>query len=309
MPTLTLVERFSRPLLTGLAALLPLLAGTADAQGPVLGWDEPGVRYVEAASLALAMGDVATVDGDVLTWRGAEGIATFFFGSSQALLQAPGSGGPDEWSLSAPVLRAGAAELARLATPPPEHAAAGWLLPLDAVQLLGVATDNAGGLTLLHLPNELTAALLLPTPAAQTPRAAGATWETTEVGGSLALRIYANDRLSLLLLDLDLTPLAFPEVTSLVDAAAARIGSDHALLLVVSALDETAWEGRMLFEQEGRVLEVRHPYRLRVYRGSADSVGPDEPAAAVVMLPASFSLYRPLTVSWAGVEATVTFRR
>ncbi len=310
MPILTPVTRFSRPLLAGLAALLSLLVGAAEGQGAVLGWDEPGVRYVEAASLAVAMGDVATVDGDVLTWRGAEGIATFFLGSSQALLQAPGSGGPDEWSLSAPVLRARAAELARLAMSPPEHAAAGWLLPLDAVQLLGVATDNAGGLTLLHLPNELTAVLLLPTPAVQMPSAvAGATWETTEVGGSLALRIYANDRLSLLLLDLDLTPLAFPEVTSVVDAAAARIGSDHALLLVVSALDETAWEGRMLFEQEGRVLEVRHPYRLRVYRGSADSVGPDEPAAAVVMLPASFSLYRPLTVSWAGVEATVTFRR
>jgi len=30
--------------------------------------------------------------------------------------------------------------------------------------------------------------------------------------------------------------------------------------------------------------------------------------AAVVLLPSTFSLYRPLTVSWAGVEATVTLR-
>lgn len=293
-----------------LSVLILLVAVHGVARAQVLGLDGPGVRYVEAASLAVSMGDVATVDGEVLTWRGVQGVVTFFLGSSVALLQAPGSGGPDEHSLSATVRTIQASELARLSMQLPDHPAAGWLLPLDAVQLLGVANDEVGGLSLLHLPNGATTGVQLPTPVADTPRAAyGASWEAAEIGGSPALRIYASDRLSLLLLDLDLAPLAFPDATAVVDAAAARIGVDHALLLVVSALDETAWESRLVFEQDGRVLEVRHPYRLRVYRGSAEVVTPDQAAAAVVMLPVSFSLYRPLKVTWAGVEATVTFRR
>lgn len=320
MPLEALANGLVRLALAGSALMLTLLPGTASAQtaAAVLGWDGPGVRYVEAASLAVALGDVATVAEGALTWRGAQGVATFFLGSSQALLQAPGSAGPDEWALSAPVLRFGPDELERLASAPPAHASAGWMLPLDAVQLLGVAAEGAegafvtgfSGVITLHLPGGGVSALVLPAPVTERPDSwMGAAWEVTEIGGSPALRFYAGERLSLLLLDLDLTPLAFPEVTAIVDEAAARIGSDHALLLIVSALEESPWESRMVFEQDGRVLEVRHPYRLRVYRGSADVVGPDEPAAGVVMLPASFSLYRPLKVYWADLEATVTFRR
>lgn len=306
------------------AALLLQLAASALAQtGPqpaqpgaqVLAWESAGALYVEAASLAVALGDVVTATGDALTWRGADGVATYFLGSSHALLQAPGSGGPDEWALSAPVLKLEPDELSRLAAPPPPAPAAGWLLPLDAVQLLGVATVVAQSMPAatpsLRLPNGGVVALALPQPSAAEAvgaTAVAATWEVVEIGGVPALRFYVEERLSLLLLDLDLAPLAFPEATAVIDETAARVGSDHALLLIVSASEPTAWDADLVFQQDGRVLEVRHPYRLRVYHGSAASVGPDEPAAGVVLLPNTFSLYRPLSVSWSAIEATVTFR-
>lgn len=314
MPSLTALRALSWLALLALACISPLPTASAQAQhgAPVLAIDAAGVRYVEAASLAVVLGDVVTAAGDVLTWRGAEGVATFFLGSSQALLQSPGSGGPDEWTLSAPVRRASGDELADLA-PQVSSPVSGWLLPLDAVQLLGVAAETAGAAgvsTVLHLPGGGQSAVALPAP--RPPPLAdrpGAAWEVVELAGTPALRFYSGEALSLLLIDLDLAPLAVPEATAIVDAAVAKAGSDHALLVVVSALEEATWESSLLFEQDGRALEVRHPYRLRVYRGSAEMVGPDAPAAAVVLLPATFSLYRPLTVSWAGLEAAVTFRR
>ncbi len=294
------------------AQATPQPAVTASPQ--VLAWESAGALYVEAASLALALGDVVTATVDALTWRGADGVATYFLGSSLALLQTPGSGGPDEWALSAPVLRLSGGELGLLPAAPPPAPAAGWLLPLDAVQLLGVATVDADPTSrqtpALALPGGRTAELALAVPSDPAPGGAlGAAWEVVEIGGVPALRFYVEERLSLLLLDLDLAPLAFPEATAVVDEAAARVGSDHALLLIVTASEATAWDADLVFQQDGRVLEVRHPYRLRVYRGSATDVGPERPAAAVVLLPNAFSLYRPLRVSWAAIEASVTFRR
>jgi len=51
------------------------------------------------------------------------------------------------------------------------------------------------------------------------------------------------------------------------------------------------------------------PYRVHVFRGDPAALAPGREVVAVVLLPATFSLYRPLAVSWAGVEATVTLRR
>jgi hypothetical protein len=48
---------------------------------------------------------------------------------------------------------------------------------------------------------------------------------------------------------------------------------------------------------------------MRMVQGSSSRVGPDAPAAAVLLLPAWFDLYRPITIGWQGVRATITFRR
>lgn len=319
-------------------ALAPALAQGA-AAGTLPGLVLSGVEYVDAAALALTLGDVVTANGGILTWRGAEGVVTFFAGSADALLQRPGDGGADDWSLSAPVetgvaeFRAGSEAPTGAGPAVVPGAAAGWALPLDAVQLLGVAFELTPGGVLLHGPSgqDLRLVMLEAGGADAGSQAQGGNveqgvvgggsaelaglaavdsrWEMTEIAGAPALRFFAPPGKSLLLLDLDLAPLAFPEATAAVDAAVAKAGSDHALLLVVSALSPQPWSSSLMFEQDGRSLEVRHPYRLRVYQGEPDSVGPGESVAAIVLLPSSFSLYRPLSVTWEAIDATVTFRR
>ncbi len=288
-----------RPLL----ALLTLtLTASAAAQQPVTGAVRGGVTYVAAASLAVALGDVVTSDGATLTWRGAEGVATFFAGSADALLQRPGDGGPAEWALSAPVLREAGSGAGG------DGGAAGWLLPLDAVQLLGVAAEEGPGGTALYGPGGVRMSVTLPAPApAASVEAAGA-WEPVSLGAASGVRFFAGDQ-SLLLLDLDLLPLAYPEAMAVVDDAVTRAGSDHVLLLLATSLAAGELDTAIAFAQGDRQLVVRAPYRVTVFRGDPAALAPGHEVAAVVLLPATFSLYRPLTVSWAGVEATVTLRR
>jgi len=279
-------------------ALVLCLAASAAAQRPVAGVERGGATYVEARSLAVALGDVVTAAGDTLTWRGAEGVVTFFAGSAEALLQRPGDGGPSEWALAAPVARDPAAM---------DAAGGGWLLPLDAVQLLGVATVEGPDGPVLHAPNGEVLVVALPAPAPTAGDEFGPDWEPVTMGGAAGLRFFAGDQ-SAMLLDLDLLPLAYPEATAAVDAAAARAGSDHALLLVATAAAPRPLDTAFTFRQGGQELTVRAPYRVHVFRGDAERLGPGREVAAVVLLPSTFSLYRPLTVSWAGVEATVTLR-
>jgi len=262
-----------------------------------------GVTFVAAGALGTALGDVVTTAGGVLTWRGSEGVATFFLGSADALLQRPGDGGPDDWALAAPPLLAPGGSQADVGD---------WLLPLDAVQLVGVAAGWIDGQVYLHLPKGESVAVATATDAVQddasfmpAPRAFS---EVSDVAGVPALRFFADDDLSLLLLDLDLAPLAYPELTDVIDAAAERAGSDQALLALVTSLSEREWSSALTFQQDTLTVEVRSYYRFHLYVGGTDLVSPNAPVAAVVLLPGAFSLYKPITVSWAGQVATVTFR-
>lgn len=321
-----------------LALLVFAVLSAPSAAQSVAGELVDGVPYLDLAALAHHLGVVMTAMDDVATWRGAAGVATFFLGSADALMQRPGDAGPVDQALAAPVLvRAGI-----------------WLVPLDAAPLLGVdavvsrslaAGDGAGGgaagqgagggasapldaaaaaiVVRLVLPDgreltvdledasrPLTAAAAGASSMDAAPGSNGVTWEVSDIGPNVpALRFFAGDTASLLLVDLDLAPLAFPEWTAVVDAAADEAGADHALLLLVTALEPAAWQTSLHFSQDGRVLEARHPYRLRLHLGSAGSVAPGAPVAGVVLLPASFSLYRPLEVAWQGATGVITFRR
>jgi len=282
------------------AVLLAITLQLARAQGTVDGLDVAGVTYVEAGSLAFALGDVVTVTDETLTWRGEEGVATFFEGSSVALLQRPGDAGPTEWPLSAAVFAAGGSS---------GVGGVGWYLPLDAVQLLGVAAEESAGEMILYAPNGARLDIVLPRPEVDVAGPdAGTGSELAQLGAATGLRLFSHDQ-SLLLLDLDLLPLAFPEATEVIDDAALRAGKDHVLLLVGTSLTDGALSTAVAFEQSDRRLEVAAPYRVHVYRGDPGAVGPGHDLAAVVLLPATFSLYEPLSVSWSGVEATITFRR
>lgn len=318
----------SRMWLLSVVAVLALLGSTRvhaqrlEALPAVM---EAGTVYVAVQPLALTLGVVATVNANSLTWRGQQGVVTFFADSPEALLQAASGGAPQEWSLSAPV---------RVLNQE-------WFVPLDGLQLLGLAlpADLTSAPTALSLPagrevrleyraNTMTG----PSAAAEAgtgasadlnsgadpnwsgePRALSqAGWELADVGPALpALRFFDDGGVSLLLIDLVLVPLAFPELTKLVDAAAddaAAASGDQPLLLLVTALQPSRWEARLRFVQGERSLEVDDPYRLLLQLGSAEEVSPTAPAAGVVLLPPGFNLYRPLRVEWGGISAEVTFR-
>lgn len=260
--------------------------------------DRGGIIYLEAAPLALALGVVAVADGNVLTWRGEAAYTTLFSGSPDALSQ-PAGQGPQEVTLSAPVLQQGG----------------GWFLPLDALPLLGVPVPDdprrpsqltlTSGLRLpLHYFLEDTAA-----PAVITT--GRASWEPAEPPLA-GVRFFDGDGVSLLLLDLSLLPLAAPLLTGAVDQALVRAhqaNDDHVLLLLVTALADRPWEARLLFQQEGRQLELAPPFRLLLQQGEADRVTPHLPVVGAVLLPPSFNLYKPLQVTWGGAAAEVRFRR
>lgn len=282
-----------------LALLLPLLA-TAAAQAVVaLPALERGGVLVEAGALARALGVVATASDGVLTWRGATGLVTFFAGSSDVLAQAPGAAAPTDVSLPTPVVRE----------------ADGWYLPLAALPLLGLEPPGEARPALLTLPDERALPLAYraePRAAAQRPPPPGHAGAEPAEAPLAGVRFFDGAGASLLLLDLALVPLAAPGLTVDVDRAldrAGAAGSDHVLLLLVTATAELPWEAALAFEQDGRRLEARHPYRLLVERGSAERVAPGAPVVGAVLLPASFSLYRPLRVEWAGQAAEVRFRR
>lgn len=277
---------------------------------------EAGTVYVAVQPLALALGVVATTNANSLTWRGQQGVVTFFDASPGALLQAASGGEPQELSLSAPVRVLG-------------HE---WFVPLDALQLLGLVlpADLTSAPQALILPSGREVRLeyvasptTTPAPAdaagSADPNGSGearalsqAGWELADVGPALpALRFFDDDGVSLMLVDLVLVPLAFPELTKLVDAAAdaaEAASGDQPLLLLVTALHASEWEARLRFVQGGRSIEVDDPYRLLLQLGSAENVSPTAPAAGVVLLPPGFNLYRPLRVEWSGMSAEVTFR-
>lgn len=262
-----------------------------------------GVTHVDAGALAAALGDVVTAAGGVLTWSGTEGVATFFLGSADALMQRPQDGGADEWALSAPPL---------LRSPGTPTNPSDWLLPIDAVQLLGVAASVLGDRVFVHLPDgSMLAVATQPEHPAHEPSlsdmALGSS-EVTTVAGVPALRFFVEDALSLLLLDLDLAPLAFPELTTVIDQATARAGGDQALLALVTSLARLEWSTSLVFAQDDLTVEVRSPYRFHLYLGDEATVSPEAPVAGVILLPPAFSLYKPIAVSWAGRTATVTFR-
>ncbi len=286
-------------LLAVLLSLPPMLAQSPLAARSLRAARRGGTVYVELTTLARAIGAVATSDGAVLTFRGVKGVVTFFAGSSDALQQRPGDAGPEDVSLSAPVVLFGS----------------DWWAPLPALDLVGVA-PVAGDALVAPGGEEYQLALEAFPGAPPTPVAAGADspWETDALpGGVPVLRFFDGD-VSLSLLDLALLPIARPDLTRSVDAVldeaveAAGAG-DNLLLLQVVALTDGSWEPALRFSQGDRELEVRYPYRLLVLGGAPDGVGPTQPVAGVVLLPAGFDLYAPLQVEWNGIPAVVTFRR
>lgn len=250
--------------------------------------------YVDVLALAKLLGDIAVHGDGSLTWRAAAGVLTLFEGSPDALLQGQGEALAQDVSFSAPVLVEDGV----------------WFAPADALDLLGLSVSDG----VVMLPGGTSVALKLPPPTVR-GRDGSSEIETLD-HGLAALRFFAPSRTepasdgpSLMLTDLSLLALVVPELAAAIEAAVTSIGQDKGLLIVVSALEEEPWQATLTFQQGDHSIEVRAPYRLKLITGNADRVTPAEPATAVVLLPPSFSLYRPMTVGWQGMSAVVTFRR
>lgn len=281
----------------GLAVLL--LGPWAAAAGTVDGQRIDGVAYAPADAVARALGDIIVSGRGSLTWRSARGTLTVFDGSPDALWQADGAPRAQTMGLSAPVaLRDGR-----------------WWLPLDALDTLGVRRDGAD----LVLPDGETMSFRLPPP----PTGDGHS-RVDELGdGVIVLRLFPDGGtaadaasrdatapvLAAMLTDLDMLPLIDPTERGVIDRALEGTAPDKPLLVVVTALRQSAWQPSFTLSQRGRSLEFRYPYRMRLVDGSSRRVGPGAAASLLLLLPDWFDLYRPITVSWQGVTGSVTFRR
>lgn len=290
------MTRPPRPALAGpvLAALWLLLAfAVASSQTPsVDGLRISGSDYYALDDLARALGySVGEGDGSV-TIRTPNGVLTVFDGSPDALWQAAAGGEPERRVAALPVARVDGR----------------WFLPPDLLDALGARLQ--GDVVLLDDGRRLSVAF--PPPAVlYTARSA----EVVDLGyGVPGLRFYAAgaqgaETVSLLLVDLGLLPLVFPEQRERLDAFVGGLDQDKPLYVVVTALTPSEWESALQFSQGDRSLEVRYPFRLRLLDGDANRVAPDSPAVGLVLLPDRFNLREPLTVRWGEVSASVTFRR
>jgi len=268
--------------------------GWAGAQGletePIAAMRAADRILVDLTALSQRYGwSVSVFDGSI-TVRTGTGILTVFADSPDALWQRAGDVEPATVPLSMP----------------PRETDAGWFVPEDMLQVLDIEVVNEavsvpGGLAPLSFPPTATV---------------GDGFEVARLGsGMIALRFFGSgtagsDTVSLLLSDLALLALVVPEQRDVLDRLLVDgpLANDHPLLVTVTAVAPADWEPAFVFEQGDIRFEVRYPFRVQVVSGSFERVTPDAPAVGVVLLPARFSLDRPMTVRWSGVTAEVTFR-
>lgn len=249
------------------------------------------VTLVEARAVARRLGLLLSEGAGVLTLRSPAGILTLFETSPDVVWKSASAAAAVERSLSGPVV----------------HREGGWWLPSDALSFFGI--DMVAGV--LRGEDGTAVALAFP-PAGPELHHGG---ELVDLGSGVpGLRLYAPGTAgpatrSLLLADATLLGLALPEHRERFDQLVARVGSDHALILVVTALESGPWQAEVGFSQGDLRVEARHPFRLRLLSGDPASVGPRAPVLGVVLLPESFNLRAPIEVTWGHASAVIRFRR
>lgn len=244
-----------------------------------------GTLYVSVSDLASIMGYSLTESKESLAIR-TPNVLILFSGSPDI------SYGGTEDTLSAPVFVQGEEE---------------WFAPEDVLSFLGLGSIG----NLITLPDGRTLSLEFPSiPLVTSSRSA-----VIDLGNNVeGLAFYAAgsadaDTLSVLMVDVGLMGLAFPEQQKTFDELQQKFTSGKPVYVVVTALAETSWESVFTIEQQGRALEYRAPGSLSLLEGSPDSVSPDRPVSAILLLPDWVNLRESITVSWSGVTATIQFRR
>ncbi len=268
------------------SAVAPVVVGaplTARADGP---W-----TLVAADDLARALGATTSAEDGAFTLRLPSGVLTVFADQPDALWQAAGAVEPTStWSALPVPVRDGR-----------------WFLPEDLLDVLHVAVDGDA----VQLPDGTWRPLAFE----RAPVAAAAAGQVVALGPAVeGLRLYAEGvagqaAVSLLAVDLGLVGLAFPEQQAALDAVLRDLGDAKALLLVVTAVADAAWQPAVFVIQDGRETLLSAPFAVQVLDGDPERVTPAAPVVAVAFLPPDLDVRRPLTLRWAGASGTWTLRR
>ena len=250
-----------------------------------------GATYPSLTDVSRALGYSVSEAPNSLTVRAQDGVLTVFEDAPDVVWKTPSSA-EDELSLPAPVVRRDGV----------------WYAPEELFTLFGA---RLSGETLV-LPDGRLLGLRFPP---ELPAARGKDFETVALGNQVdALALYAGgsagaDSLSMMLVDVGLLGLAFPEIQGALDAFMGDLKSGRPLYFVVTAVGESPWETAVRFRQGGKTFEALYPDGLNVLEGEAGSAAPEEPVSGVLLLPDAFNLREPVTVEWMGAAATFRFRR
>lgn len=274
------------------AGMLPWGSGSAQSSGgdPVPAVRAAGRVLVELTTLARRHGWSASASGASLTVRSSRGILTVFHAAPDVLWQPAGEA---------------EAVVIPMSTPP-QSTPAGWFVPEDLLQVLGI--EIVGGA--VSVPGGTAPLAFPPSPVA------GDGFEVAQLGGgATGLRFFASgaaggEAVSMLVADLALLALAVPEQRAVLDRVLVEgpMAEEHPLLVTVTAVGAAGWEPTLVFEQGDLRFEARYPFRFQLVAGDAERVSPEQPAVGVVLLPARFSLEDPLWIHWGGATGEVTFR-
>lgn len=232
--------------------------------------------------LAREFGQVPTEVGDSVTLRLPEGVLTLWEGNS-ALLWFPSNGESVETRLARPT----------------SFSDGHWWVSAQLARVLG---GSISGRTLL-LPGR--ARLLLDLPAAHT--STGGSQQLSLPNSVQALSLTSGDQ-TLLLVDLSLLGLAYPDQQVKIDGFIAALGGQHALYFVLTTQTESSWEASFTVEQGGALLELQHPWDVAVLAGNEQLVTPAQPVSGVLLLPPSVNLRAALTVKWQDTAGATAFR-
>ena len=265
------------------------LAAWAGAQ------DVPALRlagepYLSLTDVSRALGYSVSEAPNSLTVRAEGGMLTVF--ESPDILWKTPTSAEDELNLPAPVVRQNGL----------------WYAPEELFVLFEVRLEGEA----LVLPDGRRLDLTFPL---EKVAARGRGFETVSLGNQVdALALYASgsagaDSVSLLLVDVGLLGLAFPDQQRALDAFMGSLKRGRPLYFVVSASSESPWETVVRFHQGEQSFEARYPEGLNVLEGEAGSASPERPVSGVVILPDTFNLREPVSVEWMSAGSSFQFRR
>jgi hypothetical protein len=183
-----------------------------------------------------------------------------------------------------------------------------WFAPEDSLSFLKVTLTG----TTLTFPDGQMATLEFP---ASPTMFSSSRSLLVDLGNSVTgLTFYAagsagEETVSVLLLDLGLMALAFPEQQKSLDAVSSKFSTGKPIYFIVTALAPSPWQSSFTIEQQGRVLQYQAGSSLSILEGDASTVTPEAPVSGVLVLPDWVNLRQPVTVTWSGITASVQFRR